>query len=115
MNSLPNVLLHGECMVFPSVKPLTAKKIASNKTENGYLIVAESETVGNHHVVDAIDGVEFYEDERGVLFMENSVPTNIRCLHENRHDSIELAPGTYEFGIQQEYDPFTARKRNVRD
>jgi hypothetical protein len=58
------VILHGECMVFPSNLPAKAKK---KKIKNSYIIVADSETTGNHHVVDAIDGVDFYEDEKGTL------------------------------------------------
>jgi len=60
-------------------------------------------------------GVDFYEDDKGTLFMENTVETTIRCLHSDRHDSITLPAGTYEFGSQQEYDPFTARMNAVRD
>lgn len=112
------VLLHGECMVFPSTLPAAAKKIDKKRIvrSNGqkYVIVADSETTGNHHVVDVVDGVDIYENE-GSLFMVNSVGTNIRCLHENRHDTKTLSPGTYEFGSQQEYDPFAARMQKVRD
>lgn len=106
------VILHGECMVFPASLPKNAKK---KKVNSSYVIVADSETTGNHHVVDVLDGVDFYEDEKGTLFMENSVDTKIRCVHADRHDAITLSPGTYEFGSQQEYDPFTARMNKVRD
>lgn len=106
------VILHGECMVFNSNIPSGAKKkIVTGK----YVIVAPSETMGNHHVVDYLDGVNFYENDKGVLFMENEVETTIRCLHADRHDTITLPAGTYEFGSQQEYDPFTARLQNVKD
>ena len=107
------VILHGECMVFTSKLPSDAKK--KNRNSNGYMIVADSETTGNHHVVDMPTGVDFYEDDKGTLFMENTVETTIRCLHSDRHDSITLPAGTYEFGSQQEYDPFTARMNAVRD
>lgn len=107
------VILHGECMVFPSKLPKNVKK--SKKNKNGYIIVADSETTGNHHVVDVIDGAEFYEDKKGTLFMNSSVETTIRCLHAERHDTIKIPAGTYEFGTQQEYDPFTARLQRVRD
>ncbi|MFZ9848289.1 MAG: hypothetical protein ACO3EE_09100 [Flavobacteriales bacterium] len=107
-----NVILHGECMVFPAK---TIPKTAKKKITANYVIVAPSETVGNHHVVDVIDGVDFYEDANSTLFMESSVDTTIRCLHANRHDTITLPAGTYEFGTQQEYDPFTARLQAVRD
>ncbi len=109
------VILHGECMVFASNLPKTVKKIDQSKIKNGYVIVADSETTGNHHVVDVVDGVDVYEDEKGTIFVKNSVPATVRCLHENRHDTEVLPPGTYEFGFQQEYDPFSARLMKVRD
>lgn len=107
----PEVILHGECMVFAGEIPPTAQPLPC---EGPYLIVADSETTGNHHVIDRVEGVEFFQDG-GRRFMKNTKPTQIRCLHEKRHDSITLEPGTYEFGTQQEWDPFAANLRNVRD
>jgi hypothetical protein len=107
------VILHGECMIFQSSIPSSAKQL--NKSKTGYVIVADSETTGNHHVVDEIEGVDFFQDTDGKLFMKNLVETTVRCLHKERHDTIRLPAGTYEFGSQQEYDPFTARLQNVRD
>jgi hypothetical protein len=106
------VILHGECMVFRSTIPANAKPKQKSKT--GFVIVADSETTGNHHVVDETVGVDFYEAD-GKLYMNSSVDTTIRCLHADRHDTIKLTAGTYEFGSQQEYDPFTARLQAVRD
>ena len=106
------VIIHGECMVFKSAIPAKAKKMKT--ASKPYVIVAPSETTGNHHVVDLKPGVAFYEYE-DVLYMENDVETTIRCVVQDRHDEITLAPGVYEFGSQQEYDPFTARLQKVRD
>lgn len=107
------VILHGECMVFKSKLPSSAKKINHN---NSYIIIAPSETTGNHHVVDVQSGVEFYQDDAGTFYMQNSVDTKIRCVIGARHSEIMLPAGnTYEFGSQQEYDPFTARLQKVRD
>jgi len=107
------VILHGECMVFKSELPANAKKM---QVKNNFVIVAPSETTGNHHVVDVMPGVEFYEDENGTLFMTNAVDTKIRCVIQSRHDEIVLPAGnTYEFGSQMEYDPFAARLQKVRD
>lgn len=109
----PNeVIAHGECKVHLSTLPATAKRI---ETKVGTpVIVADSETTGNHHVVDIHEGVEFYQDG-DTKYMVNSVETCIRCVHADRHDAITLAPGTYEFGSQVEYDPYTARLNKVRD
>lgn len=110
----PNeVKVHGEAFVFPSKLPTGAKK--KNIGNESFVIIAESETTGNNHVVDVMEGVDFYEDEKGTLFMESRVDTNIRCVHENRHDAITIPAGTYEFGSQQEYDPFAERMRRVTD
>ena len=106
------VILHGECVVFPSAVPVGAKK---KNVKGEYVIVADSETSGNHHVVDVVDEAEFFEDENGTLFMSSSKDTQIRCLHAERHSEIKLPAGTYEFGSQQEYDPFAALTRRVRD
>jgi hypothetical protein len=112
MNS-NEVILHGEATVFPSSIPSAAKK--KRVKRGAFVIVANSETTGNHHVVDTPEGVNFYETDSGTLFMESKVDTQIRCVHENRHDAITIPPGTYEFGTQQEYDPFAARMQQVRD
>ena len=105
------VILHGECMIFPvNCIPPTATKL----TVKNYLVVADSETTGNHHVVDADDGVSFFNNN-GVMFMDVEKEATVRCLHTERHDAIKVPAGTYEFGIQQEYDPFTARLNKVRD
>lgn len=106
------VVLHGECLVASNATIPADAKLIDVKGE--YLIVADSETTGNHHVVDRVEGVQFFEKD-GTRYMRNTKPTEIRCLHANRHDAITLEPGTYEFGTQQEYDPFTANMRNVRD
>jgi hypothetical protein len=106
------VILHGEAMVFISEIPTDAvKKVVLAP----YAIIADSETTGNHHVIDVIPGVEFYESPTKTLYMKSSVETVIRCLHKERHDEITIPAGTYEFGSQQEYDPFAARLRNVAD
>lgn len=103
-------ILHGEAIVFGSKVPSDAVR----KDVKGFLIIAPSETSGNHHVIDAAEGVEFYE-KNGVLYVKNEVETQVRCVMTERHDNITLPAGEWEIGIQQEYDPFEARKRNVAD
>ena len=106
------VIIHGECMVFPSELPKTATPVV---VTGDYLIVADSETTGNHHVVDNYQGVNFFESSGGTMFMQNTKPTKIRCVMADLHDAIDLEPGTWEFGVQQEYDYFTESLRAVRD
>lgn len=100
-------------MLFQSEIPASAKKIpASNGT---FHIIANSETTGNHHVVDAFEGVDFYQDTDGRVFMKNEKTTSVRCVMTERHSPIELEPSNWEFGIQKEYDHFAQNLVNVRD
>jgi cupin superfamily acireductone dioxygenase involved in methionine salvage len=108
-----DVILHGEAMIFNSALPQDAKKIKASNKE--YHIIADSETTGNHHVISAHEGVEFYMDGKGTMFMVNEKETDVRCLHPDRHDAISLPPGTYEFGIAQEYDHIAQQQQKVRD
>ena len=114
MKQPKTAILHGECMVFRSELPNGVKPV---KLDAGgkYKIVADSEVTGNHHVVDTPAGVQFYEDDKGTLFMENEVPTSIRCVIDNRHDAIVLEPNTWEFGTQKEFDYIQGESVNVRD
>jgi hypothetical protein len=113
IKSIP-VILHGEAMIFPAANlPANAKKIKT--TQAHFHIIADSETTGNHHVVDVEDGVEFFMDADGHMFMTNESETQVRCVMENRHGTIPIPPGTWEFGMQQEYDHFAQHLRNVRD
>ena len=108
------VILHGEAMIYPVAKlPASATLIEPNRST--YHIIADSETTGNHHVIDASPGVDFYMDADGHMFMTNTKEARVRCIHENRHGTVPIPPGTYEFGMQQEYDHFAQHLRNVRD
>lgn len=108
------VILHGEAMIFPISKiPSDAKGIkASNES---FHIIADSESTGNHHVIDSKKNVEFFVGKDGVMYMNAKEPTSVYCVHADRHSPIEIPAGTYEFGIQQEYDPFSEEIRKVRD
>jgi hypothetical protein len=107
-----DVVLHGECMVFLSKVPADAVKM---NIQGNKVIVAPSETTGNHHYVDVKEGVDFFKGINGTLYMVNAVETSINCVSDARHAEIKLPAGTYEFGSQYEYDPFTARLQKVRD
>ena len=106
-----DTILHGEAMI-TQIKSLP--KNAKQVHVDGDLIIADSETTGNHHVVEQPEGVEFYELD-GIRYMKNSSPTNVKCVMEDRHSTVEIPAGTWEFGIQQEYDYFEDSHRAVRD
>jgi len=108
----PTVILHGEAMLFPAELPTDAVEIKPTNPE--LHIIADSETTGNHHVVDMVEGTKvFRSGDR--TFIRNSKPTQVRCVHANRHDAITMAPGVWEVSIQVEYNHFEQNLRSVRD
>ena len=104
-------IVHGECYLFESSIP----KDAVQETNTGeFVIIADSETTGNHHVIDLKPGVSFFK-KGNRRFVQCKEDTAVRCVLTERHDTVPLKKGTYEIGIQQEYDYFTEALRNVRD
>lgn len=108
----PKMYLHGECKIIQ--RQILPDDIVPKKVDGGYLIIGNSETTGNHHVVEAGSGIKFF-DNGGSIWMVNKKSTNVRCVHENRHDKIEIPSGIWEFGTQKEYDYFSKELINVRD
>jgi hypothetical protein len=112
-NKQQQCILHGEAMIFGSILPEDVTEITPSNKE--YHIIADSETTGNHHVIDAVPGVRFFKSKKGTTYMQNDKKTAVRCVLKDRHSAITIAPGTWEFGIQQEYDHFAQNLRAVRD
>jgi hypothetical protein len=108
----PDAVLHGECYIFQSSLPATAQEETDLK--GAHVIIANSEVTGNHHVIDRKPGVKFFKDGNR-RFMQNQETTKVSCVIAERHTAIDLAPGTWEFGIAQEYDYFAEAKKNVAD
>ena len=112
MNDKKRMYFHGECVIAEvSELPEQLKK----RDDKDAIMIAESETIGNEHRIEVKDGVEFYEDDKGILYMKNTVPTNVYCLHENRHDTIELPEGIWQIDKAKEYDYFSSRIIKVCD
>jgi len=106
------VILHGEAMLFSSKLPADAVEIKPTNSEMH--IIADSETTGNHHVVDMVKGTKVYRSGDRT-FISNSEPTRVRCVHANRHDAIAMPPNVWEVDIQKEYNHFEQNLRSVRD
>jgi hypothetical protein len=104
-------ICHGECIIFESKIPAEG---IEEKNEGEFVIVANSETTGNHHVIDMAPDVKFFTHE-GKRFMKNSSPATVRCVMADRHDALAIPAGEWEVGIAQEFDYFTKAKRNVAD
>jgi len=106
------VHLHGE-LTITHVASLPEGNGRELKPSSGYVILAESETTGNHHVVDA--GCRVLEYPSGARYLDAERGAKVRCTVAERHDTLELPPGVYEVGIQQEYDYIADAKRAVQD
>lgn len=104
---------HGELCIFESneIIPKDAKKMKASKI--GY-IVANSESTGNHHVVEEKEGIEIYEKD-GVMYLRAEVDVDVFCVIKERHDTITLSPGTYKMKPAKEFDYYEMQKRNVAD
>jgi hypothetical protein len=107
------VILHGEAMLFPAELPADCVEVQHNNA-NPY-IIADSETTGNHHVVDMPAGTKVFKSKDDRIFIVNTTETRVRCVHADRHSPITMEPGTWEVGIQQEYDHLEQHMRQVRD
>ncbi len=106
--------LHGECVIIKSDKLPEGLKAVKLFKKNCYRL-ADSETTGNFHLLEAKEGVELFEDKNGVLWLKNDVPTDVYCAVKERHDNITLEPGVWEIDRAQEFDYLTDMTRKVSD
>ena len=109
---------HGEVLFLEiNELPEDVNKMIPNSSmlAKGGLIVGQSETSGNHHCVDLVEGIEFFERD-GVLYMKNNNPTKAFCsLDSVRHPDVEIQPGVWKIKIQKEFDLLERVRRNVAD
>ena len=114
---MEKIWLHGEVIVkkMKGEIPVGAKKV---KAVNGVYIVADSETTGNHHLLEEVKGVDVYEKD-GMFYVKTSLPSTVRCVDQKRHDTITVdpcEPGEFIlFDKQNEVDHLTDEVRSVRD
>ncbi len=107
-------VFHGEVTIHKVSKlpqGLTKAKLFNKKSYK----LADSETTGNHHLLEAKEGVELFEDKNGVLWLKNDVPCDVFCAIKERHDNITLEPGIWEIDKAQEYDHLQDLTRQVAD
>lgn len=113
-NNSPKAILHGECLVFESVIPSDA--ILETNNDGQTVIIAPSETTGNHHVIRNSPNVRFYHNsDKSRRFVSSKDPISVECVIKERHDKIELPAGDYEIGFQQEFDYLAMQQQQVRD
>ena len=107
--------LHGEVLIKKVVGgiPVGAKKVVA---VNGCYKVADSESTGNHHLLEAIEGCDLYEKD-GVFYLKATETVRVRCVDEKRHDTIEIEPcednEVLTFDRQLEVDHITSEVRAV--
>ena len=107
-------IFHGEVILIKKDKlPEGLKKVKLFK--KGCYKLADSETTGNHHLLEAKEGVELFEDANGVLWLKNEVPTDVFCAIKERHDNKTCAPGVWEIDRAKEYDYAQEMHRKVAD
>lgn len=107
-------LTHGEVLLMKSDKLPEGLKAVKKFKDNCYKL-ADSESSGNFHLLEAKDGVELFEDDSGVLWLKNEVPTDVFCALQDRHDTITLESGVWEIDRAQEHDYLTGMVRKVSD
>ncbi len=105
---------HGE-VILMKVNKLPEGLKAVKLFKKGCYRLADSETSGNFHLLEAKEGVELFEDKNGVLWLKNDVPTDVYCAVKERHDNITLEPGVWEIDRAQEFDYLTDMTRKVSD
>jgi len=104
-------IVHGE-VVLKEVAEIPSSAKRMNVKE--FIVVGESETLGNDHRVAVMEDTLVYEDN-GVLYIKNESPTNVYCPSEVRHSPIEMPATQWRVDIAQEYDYLLQEKRNVAD
>lgn len=105
---------HGECCIHQAKELPKGLKSVKIFKENCYKL-ADSEVTSNHHLLEAKEGVELFEDSNGVLWLKNDVPCDVFCAIKERHDNITLEPGIWEIDRAQEYDYLTGLSKKVQD
>lgn len=113
---MEKIWLHGEVLI---------KKLNGNMPKgtilqsiNGSYKVADSETTGNHHLLEDIPGLQVIEKD-GMFYVRTDKPLTVSCVDKKRHDTIKLEPCKndeyYLFDKQVEVDHLNDEIRSVRD
>lgn len=101
---------HGEATIKPIDELPDGVKLQPHK---GDLILAASETVGNHHRIYCEEHQARLYERDGVLYLQVDSPVDLTC--RDKHDAVTIAPGAYEIGAQREWDYLGEMERRVAD
>lgn len=107
----------GEIMVFRVSELPSGLTPLSERDNAGRPIISHSES-GHHHVLDRPATVlEQPNPPAGmrILYALLEEPASLIQSADQPHGQHDLPPGTYEFRIAREFDPFTEQARQVAD
>ncbi len=102
--------LHGEATL---TKVDSLPDGAVKQPHTGDLIIAASETVGNHHRIYCEEKEASLYERDGVLYLKVESPVGVVCA--DKHDKALLDPGVYRVGKQLEWDYVGKMARSVAD
>lgn len=100
---------HGEIVLKPSKIGTGKKEIVKS------FIVGHSET-GHHHVLESSTSYTIIKDKFNKMWVE--LESEAKLIHQKQHDihdTLTIAPGSYEVIRKSEYNPFTKQIEAVRD
>jgi len=113
---MEQIWLHGEVLIKKLSGKLPEGQII--KAKNGSYKVADSETTGNHHLLEDFQGLQVIEKD-GMFYVRTDKELTVKCVDIKRHDTIKLEPCKkdefYVFDKQQEVDHLTDEIRAVQD
>jgi hypothetical protein len=107
----------GECLIIQiDALPNGVEMKPHSKSEKGF-IISHSES-GHHHILTGGDVMERTSNVPAgmqIFYAILDAPERFEQDAANPHGSYDLAPGTYEFRISREFNPFTEMARRVAD
>ena len=113
---MEQIWLHGEVLIKKLSGDIPQGQVI--QAQNGSYKVADSETTGNHHLLEDLPGLQVIEKD-GMFYVRTDKPLTIKCVDQKCHDTIRLEPCKkdefYVFDKQQEVDHLTDEIRTVRD
>lgn len=113
---MEKIWMHGEVLIKKQTGHMPVGQVI--KPMNGSYIVADSETTGNHHLLEDIPGLKVIEKD-GMFYVRTDKSLTVKCVDTKRHDTITLEPCKndeyYLFDKQIEVDHLNDEIRSVRD
>lgn len=96
--------------------PANMETKPAEKSAKGF-IISHSEN-GNHHVLtggDVMERTDHVPAGMQIFYAILDAPERFVQDAANPHGGFDLPPGTYEFRVSREFDPFADQARRVAD